>query len=58
LYKKDRFRALLKTFEYSKRDGVLLSDSIPYAADPYVTAAFRRRCIHLYIEFVEELSAK
>ena len=51
LYDKDQFSALLKTFEFSKKDGILPTDSIPHDADPYVTSGFRRRCIHLYSEF-------
>lgn len=54
IYERDRFKALFKTFEFSKEDGVEPSDSIPHNADPYVTADFRRRCVELYIEFREQ----
>lgn len=58
MYKKDRFKELLKTFDYSKEHGTEPIDDIPHKADPYKTADFRRRCIELYIEFREQMTNK
>ncbi len=55
LYANDEFKALLASFEYSKKDGILPTDDIPHdARDPCEPASFRRQCIKHYINFCRE----
>jgi predicted HNH restriction endonuclease len=55
LYANDEFEALLASFEYSKKDGILPTDNIPHKArNPFEPASFRRQCINQYINFCRE----